>query len=100
MTFWDFPGGSSGKESTRQGRSCRRRGSIPRLGRPPGGGNGYLLQYSYLENSMDKGARWPIVHGVAESDTTEHARMTFQKGQQHFISMTLALLRTLHEKIL
>ena len=49
---------------------------------------------------MDKGARWPIVHGVAESDTTEHARMTFQKGQQHFISMTLALLRTLHEKIL
>ena len=92
MTFWDFPGGSSGKESTCQGRSRRTCGSIPRLGRPPGGGNGYLLQYSYLENSMDRGARRSIVHGVVESDMTEHAHMTFQKGEQHFISMILALL--------
>ena len=41
-------------------------GSIPRLGRSPGEGNGYWLQYSGLENSMDC-----IIHGVAESDTTE-----------------------------
>ena len=88
MTFWDFPGGSSGKESTCQGRSRRTCGSIPRLGRPPGGGK---LQYSYLENSTDRGARRSIVHGVAESDTTEHACMTFQKGEQHFRSMILAL---------
>ena len=41
-------------------------GSIPGLGRSPREGNGYPLQYSGLENSMDC-----IVHGVAESDTTE-----------------------------
>ena len=40
--------------------------SVPGLGRSPGEGRGYPLQYSGLENSMDC-----IVHGVAESDTTE-----------------------------
>ena len=44
-------------------------GSIPELGRSPGGGNGNPLQYSCLENSMDKGAWWAI-HGVAEVDLT------------------------------
>ena len=45
-----------------------------------------------LENPMDRGAWRAMVHGVAESDMTEHAHMTFQKGEQHFISMILALL--------
>ena len=46
-------------------------GAIPGLGRSPGEGNSYSLQYSGLENSMDRGA-WPTtVHGVAESDMTE-----------------------------
>ena len=40
---------------------------IPRLGRPLGEGNGYPLQYSCLENSMDKGAQRAAVHGVANS---------------------------------
>ena len=40
---------------------------IPGLGRSPGGGNGNLLQYSCLENSMDRGAWQAIVYGVTES---------------------------------
>ena len=44
-------------------------GLIPGLGRSSGKGNGYLLQYSCLENSMDGGAWWATVHGVARSRT-------------------------------
>ena len=42
-------------------------GSIPESGRSPGVGNGNLLQYSSLENSMDRGAWWATAHGVAKS---------------------------------
>ena len=41
-------------------------GLIPGSGRSSGEGNGYLLQYSCLENPMDRGAWWVTVHGVAE----------------------------------
>ena len=44
-------------------------GSIPESGRSPGEGNGYPLQYSYLENSMDWGAYWDTAHGVTKSQT-------------------------------
>ena len=54
-----FPGGSAGKESASTAGDL---GLIPGLGRSPGEGKGYPLQYSGLENSMDC-----IVHGVAES---------------------------------
>ena len=56
-----FPGGSDGKAS-----ACNvgDPGSIPRLGRSPGEGNGNPLQYSCLENLMDKGAWQLRVHGV------------------------------------
>ena len=47
-------------------------GLIPGLGRSPGEGNGYLLQYFCLENPMDTGAWWAAVHGNhKESDMTE-----------------------------
>ena len=60
-----LPGGSDGKESACNSGDL---GSIPGSGRSPREGNGYSLQYSYLENSMDRRARWvPVVHGVAKS---------------------------------
>ena len=62
-----FPGGSVGKESACNAGDL---GSIPESGRSPGEGNGSPLQYSCLENSMDRGARKAIVHGIAELDTT------------------------------
>jgi len=46
-------------------------GLIPGSGRSPGEGNGNLLQYSCLENSMDRGTWWAAVHGVTELDMTE-----------------------------
>ena len=45
-------------------------GLIPGSGRSSGEGNGYLLQYSCLENPMDRGAWWVTVHGVAEESDT------------------------------
>ena len=64
----NFPGGSEGKES-----ACNvgDPALVPGLGRSPGEGNGNPLQYSCLENSMDGGACWAMVHGVTELDTTE-----------------------------
>ena len=56
----------SGKESAC---SVREPYSIPGLGRCPGEGNGNSLQYSCLENPMDRGAWWATVHGVAKSWT-------------------------------
>ena len=57
-----FPGGS--EESARYVRDL---GSMPGLGRSLGEENGYPLQYSGLENYMDRGAWWATVHGVAKS---------------------------------
>ena len=61
-----FPGGSESKES-----ACNAGvlGSIPGLGRSPGEGNVNPLQYSCLENPIDRGACWATVHGVVKSQT-------------------------------
>ena len=61
-----FPGGSDGKASTCNAGDL---GSIPGSGRSPREGNGNPLQYSCLEKSMDGGAWWATVHGVAKSRT-------------------------------
>ena len=47
-------------------------GLIPGSGKSPGEGNDNPLQYSCLENAMDRGVWWATFHGVAELDTAEH----------------------------
>ena len=72
-SLWDllglykgFPGGSDDKESACNAGDL---GSIPGSGRSPGEGNGYWLQYSCLENCMDRGACQATVHEVTKSRT-------------------------------
>ena len=84
--FLGFPGGSDGKEFT-----CNEGdlGSIPGLGRSPGEGNDYPLQYSGLENSMDF-SPW----GHKESDMTE--RLSLSNIFQFFLfsSISTAIMLT------
>ena len=61
-----FPDGSVGKESACNARDTGDMGWVPGE-RSPGGGNGKLLQYSCLENPMDRGAWRATVHGVTKS---------------------------------
>ena len=68
----DFPPSSVGKESACNSEDM---GSIPGLGRSPGEGNGKPLQYSCLENSMDRGILRAAVPGVAR---VGHDRVTFK----------------------
>ena len=66
--YMGFPGSSAGKESTCNAGDP---GSTPGLGRFPRGGHRNPLQYSCLENSMDRGAWKATVHGVAKSQMAE-----------------------------
>ena len=79
----DFPGGSDGKASASKAGDPD---SIPGLGRSPGGGKGNPLQYSCLENPMDRGAWWATVHGAAkELDTTERLHFHFKNNSNDFM---------------
>ena len=62
-----FPGGASGQNPTANAEDIRDAGLIPGSGRFPGGEHGNPLQYSCLENPMDRGAWWAIVHRVTKS---------------------------------
>ena len=64
-----FPGGSDGKVSAY---NVGDQGSIPGLGRSSGEGNGNPLQYSCLENLMDRGTWWATVHGVTEESVVRY----------------------------
>ena len=61
MHSMGFPGSSEVKESASNAEDP---GSIPGSGRSPGEGKGYPLQYSCLESSMDRGARWATVYNT------------------------------------
>ena len=72
VTKQGFPGGTSGKKKKNPPANAddlRDAGWIPGTGRSPGGGPGNPLQYSCLENPMDRGAQWARVHRVAKSWT-------------------------------
>ena len=66
VIIWDFLSGSDGKESRCNTGDLD---SIPGSGRPPGEGSGNPLQYSCLENPMDRGAWWTTVHEVTKDLT-------------------------------
>ena len=67
--IWGFPGGAVAENLAASAGDGRDVGSIPGLGRSSGGGHGNPLQYSCLENSMDRGAWRATVHGVAKNRT-------------------------------
>ena len=67
--MWGFLGDAVVKNPPANVGDMRDMSLIPGLGRSPGEGNGNLLQYSCLENPMDRGAWWATVHGVTKSRT-------------------------------
>ena len=69
-----FPGVSDSKEATFNVGDL---GSISGLGGSPGEANGNLLQYSCLENPMDRGVQQETVHGIAKLNTTERLNTSF-----------------------
>ena len=69
-------------------------GLIPGSGRSPGVGNHNPLQYSCLENSMDRGAWWATVHGVSELGTTEHTYTNLKTNLKKRQMLKLKLPRT------
>ena len=69
--FMSFPDGLVGKKSICNPEDTGDTGSIPGLGRSPGGGNGNPLQHSCLKNPMDRVAWWAVIQKAAESDMTD-----------------------------
>ena len=96
MLHLGFPGGLVGGESAC---SVGVAGDVASVlgSRSPGGGHGSPIQYSCLENSINRGSTWTVVHGVAESDKTEHVciscvwsyRFFFEDEAQSFSYATI-----------
>ena len=86
-----FPGGSLVRNLPANAGAVRDLGLIPGSERSPGGGNGNLLQYSCLENPMDRGAWRATVHRIAESDSADQlSRHACGFRRQVFWMQTLA----------
>ena len=81
---WGSLGGSDNKEFAHSAGDLV---SIPGLGSSPGEGNGNPLQYSCLENSMDRGAPWATVHRVAKKDR----KITLHSNSVHSLLIDLIL---------
>ena len=83
MKWMGFPCVSAGKESACNAGDL---GSIPGLGRSPGEGKGYPLQYSGLENPwrMGRGIWRATVHEIAESDMTERLTLYYSSTYKYF----------------
>ena len=84
LFYISFPAGLASKESACDAGDL---GLIPGLGRSPGEENGYPLQYSCLENSMERGAWWATVHGVAELDATERLSLSLCRLEYSWLTM-------------
>ena len=89
------PGGSGGNKSAYNAGDL---GLIPGLGQSSGEGKGNPLQFSCLENPIDRGAWWATVHGISESDMTEILTLAYQlhklqlPGFIHFHEFPLLLV--------
>ena len=79
-----FPGGSVVKNPPANAGDIRDACLIPGSGRFPGVGNSSPIQYSCLENSMDREAWWATVHGTAGSDTTAWLRTHSEQHKYYF----------------
>ena len=71
-----FPSGASGKNPPANTGAVGNTGSIPELGRSPGGGHDNPVQYSYLKNPMDRGGWLATVHRVFKSQELDTTEMT------------------------
>src|SRR5574337_201191 len=78
-----FPGGSDGKASACNAGDL---GLIPGSGRSPGEGNGNPLQYFCLENSVDRGAWWATVHGVAKGLINNPEEASNSQSEEHLLN--------------
>ena len=80
--FWDSQVALVVKNLPTNAGGIRGTGSVPGSGRCPGEGNGNPLQYSCLENPMDRGAWWAAVHGVTKS-WTQLKQLTLTQTHTH-----------------
>ena len=85
LASWGFPYGSAVKNMLANARDAGDSCLIPGSGRSAGRGNGNPLQYSSVENPMDRGAWWATIQRVAKSHTHTHARTSASWGNYEVV---------------